>query len=65
MGATMLASSLTAARADTVGNAAFQLAQATAPRNEAGVAATSTKGETVEQRIVNLRAALKITSTKT
>jgi periplasmic protein CpxP/Spy len=60
MGATMLASPLSAARADTVHNAAIQLAQA-APKTEAGAGATSTKGETVEQRITSLHAALKIT----
>jgi hypothetical protein len=61
MGATMLASPLSA-RADTVANAAFQLAQAAMPQTQAGADATVTKGETVEQRITNLRAALKITS---
>jgi protein CpxP len=68
-GATMLASPLTTARADTVANAAFQLAQAgtpqtqaATPQTQAGAAATATKGETVEQRITTLRAALKITS---
>ena len=61
MGATMLASPLTSARADTVANAAFQLAEAAAPQTQAGAAATETKGETVEQRITNLHAALKIT----
>jgi hypothetical protein len=60
MGATMLAGPLTAARADTVHNAAMQLAQA-APRTQAAAAATSSKGETVEQRITSLHAALKIT----
>jgi hypothetical protein len=62
MGATMLASPLTPARADTVANAAFQLAQASVPQTQAGTAATETKGETVEQRIANLHTALKITS---
>jgi hypothetical protein len=61
LGGTMLAGSLTAVRADTVGNGAFQLAQAT-PGTPAGAAATATKGETVEQRISTLHAALKITS---
>jgi protein CpxP len=60
MGATMLASPLTA-RADTATNAAIQLAQAAAPQSSAGAGATETKGETVEQRITNLHAALKIT----
>jgi periplasmic protein CpxP/Spy len=67
MGATMLASPLSAARADTVHNAATQLAQAAttqaaAPKTEAGAGATASKGETVEQRITSLHAALKITS---
>jgi periplasmic protein CpxP/Spy len=72
MGATMLASPLSAARADTVHNAATQLAQAAAPqasapqaaapKTEAGAGATVSKGETVEQRITSLHAALKITS---
>ncbi|MGA3000284.1 MAG: Spy/CpxP family protein refolding chaperone [Acetobacteraceae bacterium] len=61
LGATMFASSLTAARADTVGNATFQLAQSTAPQGTAGAGATASKGETVEQRIASLHAALKIT----
>ena len=61
MGATMLATPLATTRADTVANAAFQLAQAATPKTQAGAAATDTKGETVEQRITNLHAALKIT----
>jgi len=61
MGATMLANPLNAARADTVANAAFQLAQAATPQTQAGAAATETKGETVEQRITSLHTALKIT----
>ena len=66
LGATMLASPLTPALAD------MQLAQAVAPQNKAAAGATDTKaaadtnaaetkGETVEQRITNLHAALKIT----
>jgi hypothetical protein len=51
MGATMLATPLSAARADQV-----------APQNRAAAGATETKGETVEQRITNLHAALKITA---
>ncbi len=50
MGATMLASPLSAARADQA-----------VPKNQAAAGATETKGETVEQRITNLRASLKIT----
>ena len=61
MGATMLASPLTSARADTVAVAAYQLAQAAAPQTAAAAGATATKGETVEQRITTLHTALKIT----
>jgi hypothetical protein len=61
MGATMLGSPLTAARADSAANAAIHLAQAGTPRSSAGAGATETKGETVEQRITNLHKALKIT----
>jgi len=61
MGATMLASPLYAARADTVTHGAFQLAQAAAPQNVAPAEAAATKGETVEQRITDLHSALKIT----
>jgi hypothetical protein len=53
MGATMLASP-TAGRAEPI-----QLAQAA--QSQAGKGATESKGETVEQRITNLHAALKIT----
>jgi protein CpxP len=61
MGATMLATPLIAARADTVTTAAIQLAQAAGPQNAATTPTTSTKGETVEQRITALHASLKIT----
>jgi protein CpxP len=61
LGVTMVTSPLATARADTVANAAFQLAQATAPQTQAGAGATSSKGETVEQRITTLHLALKIT----
>jgi periplasmic protein CpxP/Spy len=61
MGATMLASPLTAARADTTVNAAIQLAQAANTQSPAAAGATQGQGETVEQRITNLHAALKIT----
>ena len=61
MGATILVSPLTAARADTVASAALQLAQAATPQNPAAAGATQSKGETVEERITNLHAALKIT----
>jgi periplasmic protein CpxP/Spy len=59
LGATILASPLTVARADTATNGAIQLAQA--GKSEAGKEATESKGETVEQRIAELHAALKIT----
>src|SRR5271166_428533 len=61
MGAMMLASPLTAARADTGTEVAIQLAQAAGPQNPAGEGATEGKGETVEQRITMLHTALKIT----
>jgi protein CpxP len=61
MGATTLASPLSAARADTATNAAIQLAQAAAPQNPAATGATEGQGETVEQRITTLHTALKIT----
>jgi len=50
LGATMLASPLSPARA----------AEAVAPANPVASAATETKGETVEQRITSLHASLKI-----
>ncbi len=56
MGATMLVSPLAAAHA-----ANFQVAQGATPQTHAAEAATATKGETVEQRILTLHAALKIT----
>jgi hypothetical protein len=62
MGATMLTAPLSFARADTIANATFQLAQAATPQTQAGAAATATKGETVEERITALHTALKITS---
>jgi protein CpxP len=61
LGATMLTIPMTSARADTVTSAALQLAQAAAPQNPAAAGATQSKGETVEERITNLHAALKIT----
>ena len=51
MGATMLATPISAARAE----------QTAVPHNQAAAGATETKGETVEQRITALHAALKIT----
>lgn len=61
MGTTILAIPMTAARADSTTKAAIQLAQAAAPKTPVA-AAIETKGETVEQRITTLHAALKITS---
>ena len=62
LGATMLVSPLTAARAD---GTTIQLAQtaapAAAPADPAAKGATEAKAETVEQRITNLHTALKIT----
>jgi periplasmic protein CpxP/Spy len=58
MGATMLVSPLAAANA---GSAEFQLAQGAVPQTHAAQGATAAKGETVEQRIATLHAALKIT----
>jgi hypothetical protein len=58
MGATMLVSPLTTARADPATPAAVQLAQAA---NPAGAGATQGQGQTVEQRITDLHKALKIT----
>jgi periplasmic protein CpxP/Spy len=52
MGATMLATPLTAARAE----------QAAVTQTQAGATAPVTKGETVEQRITALHASLKITA---
>lgn len=62
LGATMLTTPLVSARADTVTTAAIQLAQAAAPQNPTAAGATQSKGETVEERITNLHAALKITA---
>lgn len=59
MGATMLASPLTAARADSATN--IQLAQAATTQSPAAAGATQGKVETVEQRIADLHAALKVT----
>jgi len=54
MGATMLATPLSAARAE----------QAAVSPTQAAAGVTETKGETVEQRITNLHAALKVTPTQ-
>jgi protein CpxP len=52
MGATMLATPISAARAE----------QTAVPHNQAAAAASATKGESVEERITSLHAALKITA---
>jgi len=62
MGATMLASPPTAARAETAPDPVIQLVQADTSRSQAAAGATEAKGETVEQRITKLQRALKITS---
>jgi periplasmic protein CpxP/Spy len=59
LGTTMLVSPLIAARAGTATNAAVQPAPTAV--SQAGAGATQTKGETVEQRITDLHAALQIT----
>jgi hypothetical protein len=61
LGATMLASALTVARAETVDSAATRTAQSSAPQAPAGAATTETRSETVEQRIATLHDQLKIT----
>ena len=61
LGATMLASPLSAALAGPAANPASQLAQAAALPKRVATAATQTRGESVEQRIKSLHAALKIT----
>ena len=61
LGATMLASPMTAARADTASTAPSQATQGAAPQTKAAAGAMATKAETVEQRITSLHTALKIT----
>jgi uncharacterized protein YlxW (UPF0749 family) len=64
LGATMLAGSLTAARADGTGAAPIQLAQAAAPQVQAAATPAETKADTVEQRITSLHAELNITASE-
>jgi len=59
LGTALFAAPLTAAYAQTAPTS--KMAQAAAPKMQAGAAATSARGETVEQRITSLHAALKIT----
>jgi len=61
LGATMLASPLSAARAAPATAAPFLLAQATAPQSQPAANAAETKAETLEQRITSLHTALQIT----
>lgn len=61
MGATMLATPLTAALAGSTTNTPSQATQGTAPQTKVAAGAIATKAETVEQRITSLHAALKIT----
>jgi hypothetical protein len=62
MTATLLGSPATSARADNAAIATIQTAQSSAPQIPAGRGATEGKGETVDQRIATLHAALRITS---
>jgi len=57
----MLASPLTAARADSASTAPSHMTQAAAPQKKVAAGAMATKAETVEQRISSLHTALKIT----
>ncbi len=61
MGATFLAGPLTAARADSATSAPVPLAQNAQAKSATAKEATNHKGETLEQRITNLHATLKIT----
>jgi protein CpxP len=60
--AALLAGQPLAAHAETTANAPMLLAQAAAPQSPAAADATETKAETLEQRITNLHASLKITA---
>jgi periplasmic protein CpxP/Spy len=61
MGATMLASPMTAMAADSATSASPQPAQATMPKSQAVAPTPEATRETVEQRITTLHASLKIT----
>jgi protein CpxP len=52
----------TAARAEAAADGVIHLAQANTSRSRAARGATEAKGDTVEQRIANLRRALRITA---
>ena len=62
MGATMLVTPQTVARAGTVSDAAIQLAQAGGSQNLITNEAALTRGETVERRITALHKVLKISA---
>ena len=57
----MLASPLTAARADSASTAPSHMTQGAAPQTKVAAGAMATKAETVEQRITSLHIALQIT----
>jgi periplasmic protein CpxP/Spy len=61
LGATMLASPMTTARADSTSTAPSHVTPGAAPRTKAAAGAMATKTESVEQRISSLHTALKIT----
>ena len=61
LGATMLASPLSAARAAPATAAPFLLAQAATPPSQPAASAAETKAETLDQRIASLHTALQIT----
>jgi hypothetical protein len=61
MSAPVLAGSPAVAGVDSATNALIQLAQSAAPQSKGAKEATGMQAETVEQRIANLRTALKIT----
>jgi hypothetical protein len=61
LGGAMLASPLMAAPADSTSTAPSDVPQGAAPQTKVAAASMSMKAETVEQRIISLHAALKIT----
>jgi periplasmic protein CpxP/Spy len=62
LGTTFLFSPLAAARADTATSPVILLAEAAQSQSAASDEAAATKGETVEQRVTDLHAALAITA---
>jgi protein CpxP len=61
LGATMLASPMMGAQAQSASTASSQATQGAAPQAKVAAGAMATKAETVEQRITSLHTALKIT----